>query len=198
MKKKTKSLNTFLAQVKHAIDLREDEQQMKLNELVKRWRTIIPSLHSGPGKNHLKAFRNLHHLKLRIQWLEKTTNAKKKTNESLTLFFYQLNEYVDVEIKCMRLERMKLTSDLSRIKLPKKTKLRWTASKRALVELIYAIKQIGCMNDGKVTLKELIDRFSILLNIDLSNFHSTAKRLTERNLNKYQSRAFFWMNLETN
>ncbi len=193
MTKKNKLLKTFLCEVDEAINLRKDARLEKLTELIDRWEKILANLHYN-FENYTEAFRNLHHLKLTIQWIEKTATREKQADENLTIFFQHLNEYVEIEIKCMQLKRLSQASNLPETKLyHQATSLTWTESKRSLIELIYALSQTTCINNGKVTLKELIDFFGSMLNTSLPNFHSTIKRMTNRNLNEQQSRSFFWM-----
>lgn len=61
-----------------------------------------------------------------------------------------------------------MTSNLSLENLDSST-LNWTYSKTELVELIYALHTAGTFNDGKATIKMLIEAFQALCNIDLSN-----------------------------
>ena len=48
--------------------------------------------------------------------------------------------------------------------------LRWTGTKRALVELVYALDACGCLNKGTVDIKEIVAYFEYVFDIDLGGF----------------------------
>jgi hypothetical protein len=62
--------------------------------------------------------------------------------------------------------------------------VQWTASKTALVELIYALQAEGVFNNGKADIKTIVSFFETLLNINLSEcyrlFHQIKMRKIER------------------
>lgn len=49
--------------------------------------------------------------------------------------------------------------------------VRWTGTKRALVELIYALDTVGCLNKGTLDIKEIVAYFEEMLDIDLGDFY---------------------------
>ncbi len=51
----------------------------------------------------------------------------------------------------------------------KMSRLQWTGTKRDLTELVYAIKKY--VNNGMTPVKEIVQDFQGLFNIDLGNFH---------------------------
>ena len=55
--------------------------------------------------------------------------------------------------------------------------LRWTGTKRALVELIYALDACGCLNKGTVDIKEIVAYFEYVFDIDLGDFYHTYMEL---------------------
>ena len=55
--------------------------------------------------------------------------------------------------------------------------LRWTGTKRALVELIYALDSCGCLNKGTVDIKEIVAYFEYVFDIDLGDFYHTYMEL---------------------
>jgi len=61
-----------------------------------------------------------------------------------------------------------------------KNKLQWTDSKTSLVELIYAIKHTGCINNGAITVNELTVVFESLFNIDLTDSYRKYKNIKDR------------------
>lgn len=194
MKNKNTQLEMFLNEVKMTINLQGEVRQKKLSELIETWKEIVTEPLSNPTDNYIEAIRNLHHLKLTIKWIKKSTTDERKTNKKLTTFFKQLKEYVKVEIICIQMKRRITPLPPYNTKPQNITRMTWTDKKRYLMELISALSQTTCVNDGKITLNELINCFSYVFNIDLSNFHSAVKRMTGRNMNKHQSRSFFWIN----
>jgi len=50
------------------------------------------------------------------------------------------------------------------------TNLRWTDSKVAMIELIYAIQTAGIIDNGKAEIKQIVTAFQQLFNIDLGNY----------------------------
>ena len=77
--------------------------------------------------------------------------------------------------------------------------LTWTGSKRALLELIYALFLTMSINHGKISIKELVGFFSHTFNIALPGYHSAIKKMTGRIAEKVQleSRTFFLNELTT-
>jgi hypothetical protein len=49
----------------------------------------------------------------------------------------------------------------------------WTDSKTALIELIYALHSLGCIDNGKVDIKQIASYFETMLNIDLGDYYKT-------------------------
>ena len=113
------------------------------------------------------------------------------------MFLDHLIHYVDVEIECTKLRKGdKINTNLNIYKgLP----LTWTASKRALLELIYALYLTMSINHGRVSIKELVGFFSHTFSISLPGYHSTIKKLTARAADKIhlESRSFFLNELVT-
>lgn len=65
-----------------------------------------------------------------------------------------------------------------------KSKLKWTASKVALVELIYALHHGRCFNAGMLDLSETAKVFEDLLEVDLHNFHKVLTEIKARKTNR--------------
>ena len=55
----------------------------------------------------------------------------------------------------------------------KRGKLEWTGAVVALVELGYALVSVGCINNGKITLKELFLVLSEVFDIEVKKFTRT-------------------------
>src|SRR5665811_1947356 len=103
MKNKNTQLETFLNEVKTTINLQGETRSKKLLELIEIWKNIVIEPYRSYIDNYNDAILNLHHLKLTIKWIKKTTIRKIKTDKDLTLFFQHLKEYVEVEIKCIQI-----------------------------------------------------------------------------------------------
>jgi hypothetical protein len=51
------------------------------------------------------------------------------------------------------------------------SQLKWTGTKSALIELIYALQCVDTVNGGKVDIKQIADSFESLFNISLGNYY---------------------------
>ncbi len=70
------------------------------------------------------------------------------------------------------------------IKEPKSPKLQWTASKTALIELIYALHTYGVFDNGRTDIKVIVRTVQELLGIDLGDFYHTFLELRNRKINR--------------
>lgn len=59
-------------------------------------------------------------------------------------------------------------------------KIKWTASKVALIELIYALHAEAAFNNGTTDLKETVSHFENMFDIDLKQFHRTFLEIRAR------------------
>ncbi|KAF5036434.1 RteC protein [anaerobic digester metagenome] len=62
--------------------------------------------------------------------------------------------------------------------------LQWTGTKRALVELIYAIGSHGDFNRGKAGIKEIATYFEAAFNVDLGDYYHIYMEMKERKVNR--------------
>jgi hypothetical protein len=65
-----------------------------------------------------------------------------------------------------------------------KSSLYWTASKIDLIELVYALKVSGAINTGNINIKELVNIFSSLFNIEVSNHYKTYSEIKNRSTDR--------------
>lgn len=79
------------------------------------------------------------------------------------------NDLVQVYIEDKLLE-MNNIIPRSKSQLNHNTKLNWTGTKVALVELLYALHTNGVFNNGAADLKEIVNYFEINFNIDLGQY----------------------------
>lgn len=93
--------------------------------------------------------------------------AKILANESI-------KEHLETQIARLQVKGVTLTT-----KDRGKT-LKWTGSKVALVELIYALQAEGVFNNGQSDLKEIITFFELHYDIQLGQYHRTFLEIRER------------------
>lgn len=61
-------------------------------------------------------------------------------------------------------------------------KLQWTADKINLVELIYALSFAKCINEGNITIKDIMEAFEELFSIDLGEYYRAYVEVKRRKL----------------
>lgn len=61
--------------------------------------------------------------------------------------------------------------------------LKWTGSKAALVELIYALQAVGVFNNGAADVKQVATCFQELFDIQLGNYYDTFQQIRMRKIN---------------
>lgn len=59
-------------------------------------------------------------------------------------------------------------------------KFKWTDSKAALIELLYALQRKGSINHGEVELKDIAQFFETVFGIDLGNYYRTFQEIRIR------------------
>ena len=64
------------------------------------------------------------------------------------------------------------------------SKLRWTLSKAACIELVYALQSIGAFNDGMADIKLIADSLEAAFNIDLKNYYRSFLEIRQRKTNR--------------
>ena len=65
---------------------------------------------------------------------------------------------------------LELEKALNGIYTTQTSKLQWTASKVALIELIYALQTEGVFNNGTANVKDIADQFQETFNVDLGQY----------------------------
>lgn len=65
-----------------------------------------------------------------------------------------------------------------------KAKLRWTLSKAACIELLYALQSAGAFNDGMADIKQIADSLEAVFNINLKNYYRTFLEIRMRKNNR--------------
>lgn len=78
-------------------------------------------------------------------------------------------------------ERLKNLNRFNNTKTKNRMKgLKWSSSKAALVELIYALNHARAINNGNIELKEIVIRFQEIFDIDLKDFYKTYSEIKGR------------------
>ena len=83
--------------------------------------------------------------------------------------------YLEDKLRTIEYKALKEKSQLNH-----NTKLTWTASKVALIELLYALQSEGAFNNGRADLKEIMDQFERTFNIDLGQYRRTFLEIRAR------------------
>lgn len=104
---------------------------------------------------------------------DQTIEMDSRTNTSHVNIFAKFKAY-DLLLS----EILPLTEENEKINFPK---LKWTHSKIALVELIYAIAASKTVNEGKASIKDLTKAFSILFDFELKDVYRDFIALKNRN-----------------
>lgn len=69
-------------------------------------------------------------------------------------------------------------------KSKKQKKLKWSGSKVALIELIYALHYQGVFDNGNNDIREVAQYFESAFGVDLGNFYQTYLELRNRKMNR--------------
>ena len=90
-----------------------------------------------------------------------------------TLANKRLIKYLEVRLKNLN------RRNGSKVKHPFND-FKWTSSKAALVELIYALNNSRAINNGNMELKEIVIRFQEIFDFDLKDFYKTYSEIKAR------------------
>jgi hypothetical protein len=83
--------------------------------------------------------------------------------------------YLEDKLRAIDYKALKEKSQLNH-----NSKLTWTASKVALIELLYALQSQSAFNYGRADLKEIMDHFEKTFNIDLGQYRRTFLEIRAR------------------
>ncbi|MGC4041912.1 MAG: RteC domain-containing protein [Flavobacterium sp.] len=87
----------------------------------------------------------------------------------------QIKLYLESE-----LAKLENNSDGKVVDYSNMKRLKWTGSKVALVELIYALHAEGVFNNGNAELKEVVNMFEAVFNVDLGQFNRVFLEIRSR------------------
>lgn len=84
---------------------------------------------------------------------------------------------VDAALECLKTQQQQNFSNP-----PQKTVsiLHWTGDLYHIIELIYALFHSECINNGDVTLKQIVEAFEVLFNIKIRNHSHAFGRIRAR------------------
>jgi len=99
------------------------------------------------------------HFKFKSKWATSHDYkvAKIKANENI-------QDYIENKLKNIR--STETTNNQN-----KANTIKWTGSKVALVELMYALHCEGVLNNGSLSLKEIASEFETIFNLEMGQFH---------------------------
>lgn len=127
-------------------------------------------------RDFISAFRALHYVRARLYIFQFSDNERLYRSQILT-------GYIDTELELLLHYRKTFVNSLP-------NKFRWTGSLVELVEIIYALDEIGCINDGQNDIKDLAAFFGAQfgLEIKVRNCYDAYLDMKRR---KNESRTYF-------
>lgn len=105
-------------------------------------------------QDFVSAFRAIHYVKARLHMLQPSDD--KQLHRVQTLI-----RYIDTELELLIDHRKTFANHTSE-------KFHWTGSIVELVEVIYALDELGCINNGQTDIKELAAFFSSQLGVKIN------------------------------
>ena len=113
--------------------------------------------------------RGKHDIKLTIDSFYFQADQRFSTSHDYTVAKILANDQIKVYIE----EQIALLQNQIANPNPSRNSQKWTASKVALTELIYALHTEGVFNNGASDLKDITAFFETTFNVDLGHFHRT-------------------------
>ncbi len=167
------------------------KRQISVSEfenLLEEWEELI-SVHCFKENNPRQTFLNLHHLRLTVKWFIQQDHTNKSEH---------LKKFLKYLIKCITVELQSLTmhhateEEAHENKKTQNDTIRWTANKRSLIELICALDNAKCINEGNISTQKIVVLFSELFDVNLDNYYSEINKIAIRKpLNNKDKRAYF-------
>jgi hypothetical protein len=130
--------------------------------------------------DHKYFVRGKHDISLNLDTFFFETDPKFSTSHDYKVSKIIANELLEIYIKA-ELEALE-TKDTASPKIAPlpKVKLTWTHPKASLIELIYALQSAGAFNHTNISVKDIVNYFESIFNIDLSHFYTTFQEIKER------------------
>lgn len=104
-----------------------------------------------------------------------------------TVFGYKISKILAHEMLSSYLNdeitKLDVVTQIINVNTPK-VKLTWTGKKTELVELIYALQEAGAFNNGSANIKDLIEYFESVFNVELNDYYRTFLEIRNRKENR--------------
>ena len=124
-------------------------------------------------------------------WLILNFDSYETDSNFTTLYDLKISKIIAYELLSefikTSINKIEVGDELKKNYHPDINKLKWTASKASLVELLYALQSSGSINNGSIDLKDIATNLEILFNIDLGNYYRVFQEIRIRK----QSRTTF-------
>lgn len=187
-------MDEFIAKIEKLFAL----QKVKVTDfrkLIGEWGDLIAKECYHKRDKH-QTFLKLNHIKLSIKWyIEQCCSDKSK---QLKDFLEYMIKYLGIELESLSMH-ITIRQETSKTDEVQTENMRWTKNKRSLIELISALHEAQCINDGSITLQKLVVHFEALFGIDLKNYHSELNKMAARKpQNDSYQRAYFLRGLVDN
>lgn len=89
----------------------------------------------------------------------------------------RITDYIGYQIRTLQYGPS-LTNDVSDVALP------WTDKKAGLIELMYGLQAVGCLNNAQTELKQIARLFEMAFHIDLGNYTKVFQEIVIRKKNR--------------
>lgn len=139
----------------------------EFENLIMEWEHLIAT-RCYEKNNYKQTYLNLNRLKITVQWFKEHCCLN---NNYLQRFLKYLIKHTRVQLNSLTI-KPRLPKEASDMNGTRSNELYWTASKRSLIELICALNEAKCINEGNITLQKTVVHFEELFNINLDNYHS--------------------------
>lgn len=134
-------------------------------------------------QDRIAVFRTLHYTRIRLHVLRKYLPEKD------TLPYNTQNRFLDIAVGYINTELELLARYGGRAEAPVQ-RMRWTGNLVELVEIIYALDELHCINDGETPINELFSFFGRLFGMDMKESHCY-NAYTDMKRRKNDSRTYF-------
>lgn len=134
--------------------------------------------------DHKYFIRGKYDLSLTLDTFYFETDHKFSTSHDYKVSKIIANELLEIYLKAELENIEKQDKGNSKSLVHPKVKISWTAPKASLIELIYALQSIGAFNNTNASVKDIVNYFESVFNIDLSHFYTTFQEIKERKGNQ--------------
>ena len=116
--------------------------------------------------DRVEIFRALHYIRVRLCVRLKYPSETETESGSASLRFLEIAVGdIDAELELLRCH-----GAIAREHLPKSS-CRWTGALVELVELVYGLQEVGCVNDGEIAINELVSLFGRIFGMEIKESH---------------------------